>query len=88
MMRTTKISIAIDKEQLRLARKVAAAAGISLSALIGRALNLQLEEERRRAAARELISKWGPESVPTDAERAEILAKIRRKPKRNKKKAA
>jgi hypothetical protein len=64
-MRTTKISIAIDKEQLRLARRTAGSEGISLSAYIGRALDRQLEAQKRIEAARELHRGWGPETVPT-----------------------
>ncbi|HEX6765526.1 MAG TPA: hypothetical protein VF103_08620 [Polyangiaceae bacterium] len=64
-MRTTKISIAIDKEQLRLARRAAGSEGMSLSAYIGRSLNRQLEAQERVEAARALHRKWGPETVPT-----------------------
>ena len=77
-MRTTKISIAIDKQQLRRARAVAKAEGLSLSAYIARALVVQLAEQRRIEAARELVSSWGVESEPTVDERDAFLAQMAR----------
>jgi hypothetical protein len=68
-VRTTKISIAIDNGKLRLARSAAKSEGLSLSAFIGRGLDLQLEEHDRVAAARDLWASWGPESVPSDVDR-------------------
>jgi len=59
MVRTTKISIAIDKEQLRRARAVAQAEGVSLSAYLGRALGNLLEEQLRIEAARSLHTSCG-----------------------------
>jgi hypothetical protein len=69
-MRTTKISIAIDKKKLRLARAAAKAAGMSLSAFLGRGVELQLEAHERFEAARELAATWSVESTPTAEERA------------------
>jgi hypothetical protein len=80
-MRTTKISIAIDKEQLRLARKAAKREGLSLSGFIGRALGNQLEDQLRVDAARELHARWGPDSIPTAAEREDFLARMSRRRK-------
>jgi hypothetical protein len=77
-VRTTKISIAIDKEQLRVARKVAKSEGLSLSAYISRALGNQLQEQVRIDAARELHRLWGRESIPTAKDQEEFLAKMRR----------
>jgi hypothetical protein len=82
VLRTTKISIAIDKEQLRLARKAAKSEGLSLSAYIARALGTQLEDQRRLDAARELHAAWGPESAPTPKERDEFLARMSRRRRR------
>ena len=81
-MRTTKISIAIDKAQLRLARRAAKTEDISLSAYIARGLRRQLDEQGRVDAARELVATWGPESLPTDAEREAFVAGMGRKRKR------
>jgi hypothetical protein len=77
-MRTTKISIAIDKEQLRLARRAAKSEGLSLSSYIGRALDSRLEEQVRIDAARELHRSWGRRSVPTAEDRARFLSKMSR----------
>lgn len=75
----TKISIAIDKQQLRLARAAAKSEGLSLSAYIGRALGNQLDEQRRLDAARELYRSWGPDTIPTPEDRARFLLRMRRK---------
>jgi hypothetical protein len=86
-MRTTKISIAIDKEQLRLARRAAKSEGLSLSGYIARALASRLEEQVRIDAARELHQSWGRRSVPTAEDRAEFLSKMSRTRKRRAKAA-
>ena len=77
-MRTTKISIAIDKEHLRLARRAAKSEGSSLSGYIARGLGSRLEEQGRIDASRALHETWGPESVPTDGDREEFLARMSR----------
>jgi hypothetical protein len=81
-MRTTKVSIAVDKQKLRLARAAAKSEGLSLSAFIGRALDLQLEEHGRVVAARELWADWGPESAPTDSDREALRRHMARPRKR------
>jgi hypothetical protein len=77
-VRTTKISIAIDKQQLRRARAAAKTEGLSLSAYIARALASKLEDQGRVNAGRELHASWGPDTVPTDKDRAEFLARMAR----------
>jgi hypothetical protein len=77
--RTTKISIAIDKDDLRCAQKAARADGVSLSRYIARALSRELEERERIEAARELHRAWGPASVPTAKERDEFLTRMTRR---------
>jgi hypothetical protein len=86
-MRTTKISIAIDKERLRLARRAAASEGISLSAYVGRALAKQLEAQERIEAARELHRSWGPDTAPTAADWQDFRRAMAR-PRKRRKKAA
>lgn len=86
-MRTTKISIAVDKQKLRLARAAAKADGLSLSAFIARGLDRQLDEHDRREAARELAATWGPASIPSDDERAEFRNHMLR-PRRRRSRAA
>ena len=78
-MSTTKISISLDKEQLRRARAASASEGLSLSAYVARALGTQLEDQRRLDASRVLHASWGPETVPTPKEREEFLAKMSRR---------
>jgi hypothetical protein len=86
-MRTTKISIAIDKENLRLARRAATSEHISLSAYIGRALERQLAQQQRTEAAREIHRGWGPETVPTAADWEEFRRAMSR-PRKRRRKAA
>jgi hypothetical protein len=75
---TTKISIAIDQQQLGLARAAAKTEGLSLSAYIARALGKQLEDQRRIDAARELHASWGAGTIPTAADRDAFLARMSR----------
>jgi hypothetical protein len=79
-----KISIAIEKEQLRLARTAAKAQGLSLSAYVTRAVSSQLENQGRMDAARRLHASWGPESMPTPKERERFLARMGRRTRREK----
>lgn len=77
-MSKTKISIAIDEQQLRAARSAAKAEGVSLSAYIGRALGSQLAERRRIEAARALHESWGDDGVPTAKDHEAFLASMAR----------
>jgi len=77
-MPTTKISIAIDPQQLGLARSAAKAEGLSLSAYIARALGKQLEDQVRIDAARELHAGWHASTIPTAADRDAFLARMSR----------
>jgi len=86
-MRTTKISIAIDKQLLRMARRAAASERISVSAYIGRALGRQLEAQERTEAAREMYRSWGPETVPTAADWEDFQRAMAR-PRKRRRKAA
>jgi hypothetical protein len=81
-MRTTKISIAIDKSQLLRARAAAESEGVSLSRYIATALQKQLEDQDRIEAARRLAATWGPESAPTAEDRAAFRALMSRPRKR------
>jgi hypothetical protein len=86
-MRTTKISIAVDKQLLRLARRAAASEKVSLSAYIGRALGRQLEAQERTEAAREIYRGWGAETVPTVADWEDFRRAMAR-PRKRRRKAA
>jgi hypothetical protein len=88
LVRTTKISIAIEKEHLRLARKAAISEGLSLSGYIARALGSRLEDQRRIDAARELQASWGPESLPTPGDRERFLTRMSRGRRKRRARAA
>ena len=81
-MPATKISIAIDEEQLRLARKAAVSERMSLSGYISRALGARLEDQQRIDAARKLAATWGPGSLPSAADRERFRAVMSRRGKR------
>jgi hypothetical protein len=87
LVATTKISIAIDKHQLSLARTAAKTEGLSLSAYISRALAKQLEDQRRRDAARELHASWDAGTLPTTADRQAFLLRMSR-PRQRRSRAA
>jgi hypothetical protein len=87
-VRTTKISISIDKNQLRRVRLAARSDNVSVSSFIARGLEKHLEDREILEAARKLWKEWGPESVPTPAEREEIIAKVSRPRRKRKRRAA
>ncbi|MBS2019851.1 MAG: hypothetical protein JST00_43715 [Deltaproteobacteria bacterium] len=74
MLTTQKISVAMGREELRLAKTAARAEGLSLSAYITSAVRERLEERRRMAAARELLATFAPEELPTADEEKRLLA--------------
>jgi hypothetical protein len=86
-MPTAKISIAIDKEKLALARAAAKSQRVSLSAYISGALGKQLEDQERIDAARQLHRSWGRSSMPTSRDREDFLAAMSR-PRRRRRRAA
>jgi hypothetical protein len=89
-MATAKVSIAIPSDDLRLARRAAAEAGLSLSAFFSRAVRSQLEEHRREQAARELLGSFEQSEMPTLARQQELLAqwsRPRAKPAANKRRS-
>jgi len=87
LVATTKISIAIGKQQLGLARTAAKAEGLSLSAYISRALDKQLEDQRRIDAARQLHATWDAGALPTAADREAFLSRMVR-PRQRRSRAA
>lgn len=86
-MASTKISVSLDRDQLKKARGAAKAEGLSLSAYLAAALASRLEEQERLDAARELFASWGPESAPTAEERRRFLEQMAR-PKKRRRRAA
>ena len=73
-MATAKISIAIGRDELRLARRQAAREGMSLSAFISRAVHAHLEECDRQAAAKQYLASYAPHELPTKARQKRLLA--------------
>ena len=71
---TEKISVAIGRDELRLARNAAEQEGTSLSAFITGAVRARVEERRRIEAARNVLATFEPEDFPTEDEQRELLA--------------
>ena len=74
MATTEKVSVAIGREELRLARRAAEAAGMSLSAFVTSAVRSRVAEQRRLEAARQLLATFDPEDFATPEREAELLA--------------
>ena len=71
---TQKISVAIGRDELRLARVAAEQEGVSLSAYFTRAVRRQLDEQRRMEAARKVLATFAPEDFPTPEEQRALVA--------------
>lgn len=80
---TQKISVAMGREELRLAKTAAEEEGVSLSAYVTRAVRERLEERRRLEAARELLATFAPDELPSLAEERTLLEQWAR-PRRSK----
>ena len=65
-----KVSVSVDKEQLRRAKAQAKQEGVSLSAVLCRGLEHVLDARARLEAAMEL---YGPDGWPTADERRRIV---------------
>jgi uncharacterized protein (DUF1778 family) len=74
MATTEKISVAIGRDELRLAKHAAEQDGTSLSAFVTGALRARIEERRRLEAARQVLATFAPEDFPTADEQRELLA--------------
>lgn len=74
MPATEKISVAMGREELRLAKTAAREAGVSLSAFVTEAVRDRLTEKRRREAARDVLAMFAPDDFPTPAHEQELLA--------------
>ena len=73
MAATQKISVAMGKDELRLAKTAAKQEGVSLSAYVTRAVRERLEERRRLEAAREFLATFAPDELPTAEEQRQLL---------------
>jgi hypothetical protein len=71
---TQKISVAMGRNELRLAKTAAEAEGVSLSAFVTRAVRDRLEERERIEAQREILASFLPEEIPTADEQRALVA--------------
>ncbi len=71
MARMVKVSVSVEKEKLRLAQEQAKREGVSLSAIVTRGLQHELDARARLEAALEL---YGPDGWPTPEERRKVIA--------------
>ncbi|TMQ03979.1 MAG: hypothetical protein E6J90_52530 [Deltaproteobacteria bacterium] len=71
---TEKISVALGRDELRLARTAAEQDGVSLSAFVTGAVRARIEERRRLEAARQVLATFEPEDFPTAEEQRDLLA--------------
>jgi len=74
MATTEKISVAIGREELRLAKRAADAEGLSLSAFVTSAVRARIAEKRRADAARQVLAAFDPEDFPSPEQESELLA--------------
>jgi hypothetical protein len=68
-----KVSVALGRDELRLARVAAKQDGVSLSAFVTRAVRARIQELRRQQAARRALATFAPEDIPTVEEQRELL---------------
>jgi hypothetical protein len=73
MAATQKISVAMGRDELRLAKTAAHDEGVSLSAYVTRAVRERLQERRRLEAAQAFLSTFAPEERPTRDEQRELV---------------
>jgi len=71
---TQKISVAMGRNELRLAKTAAENEGVSLSAYVTRAVRDRLEERERQEAQREVIATFLPKEIPTADEQRALVA--------------
>jgi hypothetical protein len=74
MAATQKISVAMGRTELRLAKTAAEDEGISLSAYVTRAVRDRLEERERQEARREILATFLPHEIPTADEQRALVA--------------
>lgn len=70
---TQKISVAMGRDELRLAKTAAEEEGVSLSAYVTRAVRDRLVERRRLEAARELLASFTADELPSLDEEQQLL---------------
>jgi hypothetical protein len=88
MPATQKISVAMGRDELRLAKIAAHEEGVSLSAYVTSAVRERIEERRRLEAARTFLATFAPDEMPTANEQRELIqlwARPREQPPRSEK---
>jgi hypothetical protein len=73
MAATQKISVAMGRDELRLAKTAAHEEGVSLSAYVTRAVRERLQERRRLEAAQQFLATFAPDELPTPEEQRELV---------------
>lgn len=76
MARTQKVSVALDKDVLTKARKLAAADGLTLSGLLMKLLEAHLEQQARFEAMDRFLAEFPPEAPVTDEAIQSILDEL------------
>ncbi len=74
MVATEKVSVAMGRDELRLAKAAAEQEGMSLSAFVTGAVRARIEERRRLEAAWRVLATFEPEDFPTADEQRALLA--------------
>jgi hypothetical protein len=80
MPTTEKVSVAMGRDELRLAKDAAEQEGMSLSAFVTGAVRARIEERRRLEAARRVLATFQPEDFPSAEEQRALLALWARSP--------
>ena len=73
MPATEKISVAMGREELRLAKTAAREAGVSLSAFVTEAVRDRLTEKRRHEAALEVLAMFDRADLPSPEHERELV---------------
>ena len=72
-----KVSVSIDRSQLRWARALSKRLGVSVSSVLSDALRAYHEEKARELAAHELLASFGARDRATKEDAKVLLAKWR-----------
>jgi hypothetical protein len=74
---TEKVSVSIDRAELRWAKSLSKQLGISVSSVLSDALRVYHEEKARQQATQELLARFGPGDRASPAEARAMLARWR-----------
>ena len=74
MALTEKLSVALGREEVRLARRAAEQEGLSLSAFVTGAIRARVAEKRREEAASAVLASFDEADFPTPAQEKALLA--------------